>query len=760
MTNHLRWLLLLAVTAALVIGGPLLSTTTVLSSPSADVASQFLFSRAFGFGEIAQGHIPFWNPYIYGGVPFLGDFQSALLYPPNLIFLVLPLATAINWSFGLHVFLLGALTYGWAIGRGLRPAAAWVSGALAMFSGTFFLHIYAGHLSNVCAMAWVPMVFWGIDRWIAQRHLGWICLSAAAAALQIYAGHPQYVYFTAIIGGAYALIHLPGTSRWPQAAVGLLAIYPLAALLAAAQFLPGLAAAQESVRSGGVNYEFAAMFSFPPENFLTLLAPWIFGGHGEIPYWGRCYLWEMSFYLGVGGLLLAAFGAGNSKNKVPNIRLGILVLVALILALGTHTPLHHLLYDWLPGFGSFRGSSKFLYFAGLFLALFAGLGMDRLLSGDKPTRALGLTALVLGLGLLGASFWLSRSGPDSLRHLIAAILATKESYLNPEALLLPKFLPDLLEATRQSLTLAGSLWIGFALLWLAARRWQKLAPVLGGAAILEIAIFAGSTVATFPLAQFTYQPVAEYLEAHPGDYRVLNTVNPDSSMLLRKGNVWGYDPSVLKRYAELLTVTQGGNPAQASQYLPFSTFHPILAMLRCQWAFLPGENNQITIKPFPDPFPHFFLVSDYQVIPDASDLLEALRNPTFDLKTKILLEEEPNPKPDPGTPAGSIRVLDSSTDHWTLDVETDRAAILVIPDSYSPDWHVTARPDSAQKEYSLLPANHALRAIPLSKGHHVFTMEYQPRGFRLGAIVSLLTWSLLIACVAIAPLRRHLTFHE
>src|SRR5262249_34967458 len=61
----------------------------LLSDPRWDMLLQYLPWRVFGFGEIAHGNLPLWNPHIFAGRPFLGDFQSALLYPPNLIHLLL-----------------------------------------------------------------------------------------------------------------------------------------------------------------------------------------------------------------------------------------------------------------------------------------------------------------------------------------------------------------------------------------------------------------------------------------------------------------------------------------------------------------------------------------------------------------------------------------------------------------------------------------------------------------------------------------------
>ncbi len=67
--------------------------------------------------------------------------------------------------------------------------------------------------------------------------------------------------------------------------------------------------------------------------------------------------------------------------------------------------------------------------------------------------------------------------------------------------------------------------------------------------------------------------------------------------MLGKENVWGYDPSVLKRYAQLLYVTQRFDPDHASQDIVFRHDHPVLDMLRCRFAFVPVEGgiDQVTL---------------------------------------------------------------------------------------------------------------------------------------------------------------------
>ena len=101
----------------------------VLGWKNTDLMLQFLPWRAFGFSQLRAGHLPLWNPHVFCGTPFFGGFQSALLYPLNVLFLLLPLGAAINWSIALHVFLAGAFTYLWARNRGLRPLAGLLAGA-------------------------------------------------------------------------------------------------------------------------------------------------------------------------------------------------------------------------------------------------------------------------------------------------------------------------------------------------------------------------------------------------------------------------------------------------------------------------------------------------------------------------------------------------------------------------------------------------------------------------------------------------------
>ncbi|MEI8312077.1 MAG: hypothetical protein WCH98_15105 [Verrucomicrobiota bacterium] len=718
------------------IGHPLVDSSVVLSSPTGDVATQFLYTRAFATYEILGGSFPLWNPFLYSGVPFFGDFQSALLYPPNLIFLFLPLSLAIAWSFALHVFIFGACMYAWACGRGLSRLPAFIAGAAAMFGAGFFLHIHAGHLSNICTMAWAPLVFLGMDRWMQTRRFAWALLAAASAALQVFAGHIQYFYFGALVAAAYAfgLLAVRREKRL-RAALGLAAIYPIAFVLAAAQILPGIDAAAESVRGGGIPYGFAAMFSFPPENAATFLVPWLFGKLSDGWYWGRCYLWEMNVFAGLGLTLLALYGLAGLGARAW--RWVAMLAFVYLLALGSHTPLHKFLYDFLPGFNSFRGSSKFVFFGGMFIALLSGFGVQKLMADRRPQAWVAAGAAVMAVLLAVFSCWLNTAAGGAWFH--AAVLAarnTGEIFYPGQMAENPADLAVALEGATGALQESALMLALMAVLWVGVRHFARAKWILLAAAVAEVFVAAKSTTVTFPFQAATFAPFRETLKRLPGDFRILNLFSPNANMMLVREGVWGYDPSRLRRYSRLMLASQGVNPDEVNVPLPLNRPHPVLDLFRCQYAAFPARGG-IDLMPVGKPFPRFFVVGDYEVHP-AEEILAALTNPAFDLHKKALLETEPNPRPRASdhAPKASVRIMKVTVNSYDLEVAVDADALLLVTDTYSRDWRASPLPGNAQLSYDLLPANYAMRAVPLIAGNHRIRLEYRPAGLLPGLLLS------------------------
>jgi hypothetical protein len=711
----------------------------LLAQQGTDLSAQFVYWREFGFGQLAQGNLALWNPHIYSGVPYFGGFQSALLYPPNWLHLVLPIDKAVNLGIALHVFLAGFFLYLWTHHRGLHPVACLLSSILFMFSGPFFLHIYAGHLPHLPAMAFAPLLFCAIDGVIRERSTRWYLVGVLALTMQILAGHPQYVFYTAIAAGLYTLFRLIKAPRRASLLVGLGSMYLGAAALTAVQLLAGLQAAGESVRGSGTPYTFAAMLSFAPENFLTLLVPSLFGSMSN--YWGRWYLWEMSLFISVTGLVLALYGAVRGSRDM-RLFSGSMVLILSVLALGAYTPLFRLLYSFVPGFDAFRANAKFIFLVAMFAVMLAGVGLDDLLNNPRWRRRLslilGIAGLLVGAVALWIQFSASFGSAGTWGHVMSAIAATQQSYLPSAQYEAQAFISDAgLAAARAVFYCSLTFLLLSVLLWRShfSPRLVYLVPLI---AVLELFVFARSNRPTFDLETTRLPALQEFFEAHPGDYRVLLPPNPNSGMMTGSQDLWGFDPGVLKRYAEFMTFTQGRDPDTATQYLDFPRIHPLFKMLRHRFVLF-SEGGKQGLEEIPSTLSRLELIQDWVLLPQRDRIFAAMNHPAFDPRQQIILETTPDPAPVKGKPKGTATITEAGTDYLMVEANLPAPAILLITDNYSSGWRAVALAGSAQEHYDLLPANYILRAVPLSAGNHRLRIEYAPLGYRAGRWISLVS---------------------
>jgi len=731
---------LLVLTLAMFFDVLFLPGDAVLSNAKTDLASQFVHWRGFGFGEIARGNLPLWNPHIYSGAPFLAGFQSALLYPLNVLYLVLPLAEAINWGIALHAFLGGLFFYLWALKRGLHPLACFLAGAEFIFCAPWFMHIYAGHLPNLCTMIWAPLLFLAIDGAVEKPGAGWCLLGILAVAMQILAGHIQYAYYTGIAAVLYLAARLPGTAEQMKALTCFFLFYGGAVILAAAQILPGIEAGRDSLRGLGVSYEFASMFSFPPENLITWVVPAFFGDMVRFPYWGRWYLWEASLFVSVTGFLLAIYAVGFRPGRerfIPAAMAGILLL----LAMGTYMPWFGLLYEYLPGFDTFRGVSKFVFQATLFVILLSAMGLDSLLREGLQKRwpilsALGAAA-VLSL-VLGLAIWQSSLLPTGLwAQGMRGIFNTGQSYLAEGFFASIPAVLNAGEGAALGLAFLSATCIVIAMILFlrVSNHWK--ASLLVALAILEL-VAAGAPVRdTFRLAAAYPGDLMDLFKERAGEHRILNPFYPNLAMSMGWRDVWGYDPLISRRYGELMAYMQQVDITRIVRGDLPCRYHPLLKMLGCRTMLMPVEDHLELAELNGDLMPRAALVGQWAVEPDRDRAFAILGLPGFDPRRFVVLEREPKlPAGKASASPGSVRVTESSTDHLTIEADVNAASILVVTDNYADGWRVVPLEGSAADAYEIIPANHTLRGVPLVPGHHRIRMEYRPASFVIGVWLS------------------------
>jgi hypothetical protein len=734
-------LALLALTVAMFAGPLLWPGDQILSNRGNDLATEFVYWRQFGFEHLRAGHLALWNPHVFGGLPAMGDFQSALLYPPNWIYLVLPLAKAINLELALHVFLFGLFMSIWAKRYRLHPMAVLFASAVSMFGGSFFLHIYAGHLATIDAMAWTPLILLTIDELVDDLNPKWMFIGIFAVAMQLLAGHPQTSFNTLVACAFYGGMRLVDSRRVFATAAALACVGIGAAAICTVQLWTGLQAASEGTRRGGAPFHFAAMFSFPPENLVTLVVPGFFGDLAKFPYWARCYLWEMNPFFGLTGLTMAIFGAVVEFRK----RAVWIVMVALffLLGIGSHTPLFALLYNYVPGFDQFRAHAKFIFEAVPFLAMLAAVGINNLIRSTRGARAAAamilVAAIVVGAGGIclyyGSAF---SSVTNGWNGLVTWVWATGESYFPHGKVLDPGFSTNSrIFAGVQCLISAGILLALAALVWLRRVSVNAVYPliILG---IADVFLFAHSTTDTFRLADTDPIAIREFLRSRPGDYRIRGPSLAEAATIgIGADDIWGYNPMVLRRYAELLAFSQHSNPNTASAYLTIWNLRtPLLRLVRLRYVFR-MRNGQMSMKEIDGALEHLLLVNGWTRADGRDAVFNALIQPSFEPDQTVILETDPTPAPVAGGQLGTVELLHADTDSLTISASVEKPTLLLITDSYSRYFRAVPLPGSSQRRYDVLPADYALMAIPLAAGKHLLRLEYAPSGYVIGRWISM-----------------------
>ncbi len=724
----------------------------VLSSSQADLFLHFVAWRQFAFDQLHNGHLALWNPHYLCGTPFLGNFESALLYPPNWLYLAFPLAFAINLGIILHVFLAGFFTYLWANYRGLHFLSSFVAGTVFMFGGAYFLHLYAGHLPNLCTMVWAPLLFLSIDGLIKKNSINWILLGIFTISMQILAGHPQYVYFTAIISLIYVLLNLKGKKAKLQILISFSILYVGASLITAAQLWTGLEAISECARNISFEYNTASSFSFPPENLLTLVFPEFFGNLVAVHYWGRWFLWEVSLFIGTTAfflVLLAVFSSNSQKRRW----ILMITVIAFIFSLGAFTPLFKYFYDFFPGFKGLRGICKFDFLVSLFLALLAGIGLDHLIKAKSKLRWLVFIVIVFGFIVLVMEFLILNSVKGGLSGDWGKWFCNVHWLKNTLHSL--NFSVKVQYAEESGLHAAFSLLVGGLTCTLLAilLTIQKLIPkciyAIAALAIIELFFFARLNRPTFELSKLQYQfgVLRDFYSKNPGDYRVYGTGS--ASLVTDGDDIWEDEPMVLGRYGRFVCKSQGLSENQLFSILPiFQKFPPILGITRLKYRLLMNE-NPIRIYPFNfKALPRMQLVNHWEVIPDGQKILNAMFIPTFDPTRKVFLETAPEPiSVQDGGAVGKVEWKDLSTDEIEVRVRTNGPTLLLVTDNYSSGWKAVGLPGSGQSDYRVIPGDYFLRAIPLSAGAHHFILEYRPTAFEIGKWVSILSCILYLGVV-------------
>jgi Bacterial membrane protein YfhO len=379
----------------------------------------------------ATGHLPQWNPYIFGGMPFIGSVNGDTFYPPAIFLRIIARPdVAVTWLFIVHEFLAGLFTYVFLRALGMSFIGALVGGLAYMMGGPIASYVSPGHDGKLYVSALFPLMGWTLVRGLRDGYAwAWPTL-ALITGLGILTPHPQLMQYSLLGAGAiglYLAFWAPETRATPQPvmirrlALALGAV-TLGLLMGAIQFAPVLEYIKYSPRAGGGQagaggYAWSGSYSMPPEELFGAYLPEFFGILDR--YWGRTGIHYQSDYIGAAVLMLsgASFFSRRRAERLFWITVGV---VSLLWTLGSYTPFFHLVYALVPGTKFFRAPSTIFFLTAFAIAALAGQGAEAAIEGRiRPAYLIACAAFAGLIALLAGGGGLTNA---------AAALAVPDAY--------------------------------------------------------------------------------------------------------------------------------------------------------------------------------------------------------------------------------------------------------------------------------------------------------------------------------------------
>lgn len=747
----------------------------VLSIVGTDIWNQYFYWRHFGFDSLARGEIPLWNAYIFSGTPYIAGIQSAIFYPLNIIYLFFGTPFAINLSIALHCFLASLFTYLFARYMDLGRAGSVLSAVTFAYGAPYFFHIYPGHLSNLSTMAWLPLLFMGVEAFLRHKKIKYAVLSGIPLSLQVFAGHPQYLFYSAIAVSLYFLLRMlvsKDKGDYPYFLTGFCLFVLTGLSLSAIQLIPTLELTRYSSREA-LDYEWVSVFSFPPENLITLLVPDFFGDFSSVPYWGKNYLWEASVYIGIVPLAMAAAAVLLHRSRSIWIFSAILVS-SILLALGKHTPLLRLLYEYVPGFNLFRGLSKFVFVGSFALSILAGYGVEIviLLAKARSTRLryfayslLGFAFLFLVGGALGVFY-----GQELWRLWVETYVKGEDRYL-PLPPLTGEFFHASIRMASQGMfrmVLISAVLGGSLLIFLKAKKLSVNSLIVSVLALtaLDLWGFGYHYLVTFdPQRLRMDRDLKAFLAKDDEPFRLAVPRLPDVNMGMLEDieNVGGYDAIVLKSYSELINAALGFPIDRPNMIMGISSVSPIFDLLNVKYYVLdsgsimeqPGlslvfQSERYQVYRNGKALPRSFIVHDAWVIKGREAILRAMASPSFDPTSAAVIEEAIEGLPNnPALRSPVPKVMKPMPTKVLIDADLKAPGLLVLGDVYYPGWKAFVD----GRESKIYRVNHVMRGVFLREGRHVVEFRYEPLSFKIGILISAAGFVLVVGFLSWLKIR-------
>jgi Bacterial membrane protein YfhO len=365
--------------------------------------------------NIADGSLPFLNPYMLSAPLLLTTIYSGALYPPSWLFAVFSPTTSTDIFVitSYYIALVGLYLFGRRIGMtrlgAIISSAAFTFGVLGGLGAAGI-----GNSSNIASAAWIPWIMLAIECVAQKPGARWVLLGAAFLVLQVFAGDLQISLLTVLTALAYIFFRRKQNSQNNLFLTGVTIMLIGGALLSMIQLVP----IKEKFKAGWTDHIVGELL--PTSSMFPMRIPIL------------AYLWLSAAF----AVIISLRSRRGAKS--PTIFWATVTAITLSIASMTPETLERTLY-WIPIYGLFRSSAIPLFISGVTVAVLMGLAISRFsdsrdIATLRPVAAIILLSAIPMILAFSANLTDNRSAAEIYNHLqdppVVQFIKSREKDLN------------------------------------------------------------------------------------------------------------------------------------------------------------------------------------------------------------------------------------------------------------------------------------------------------------------------------------------
>ena len=712
-------------------------------------------------------NMPQWYPNLFSGMPSYGGYIYMTGDPTKLF------RNTILFNLGLKVWFFLSLggfgTFFLLKTLGSSSNAGVLGGLITGLTPYGFGLVNAGHLNKIFAMAYVPWVLACFLVFMKNKSLKSICVLSLITALQLWANHPQIVYYTWMIIGFYYVwsIGIEYNNKSFSLASklyelgGVLVALFLALIMVSDPYNEVYTFQKHSNRGAksvlekmektslGTNWNYATQWSFHPKEVISFVYPYFYGLQNfstrdlkSAAYWGYMPFTQSTHYLGLIALILASIGALLKKPDKISLFFWITTILILITGFGNFFPLlYKPFFELFPFFSKFRIPSMIYALLPITISILAAKGYDILVS-SKGEKHIFKKAFYFVGGIVAVSF-LFLIVSDFMIDFSSSKDGRYNSSIQGE---LRSIRYDLFN---KGCFLAISVSLCFLGLYFSYVK-NKISKSLFnfgviGLIILDLGILNNEFINVKPKKNmdrmFQKNSIIDHLISDKSNFRVF----PADEITSNKYSYWnvesigGYRPIKLRAYQDLMDA--GG----------FNRSH-ILDMLNVKYVLTRKKINNPNFIPVEEiqgiyenkkVLPKAWIIGDLKIVESQKEsLMETLMTGFNPYSSAVVLKYEGDYMPANANGQATIKLKKENT--IEINCQSETGGLLVVSEIYyKPGWKAFVN----GVETKIYQTNHILRSIYIPAGESEVLFEYDNsrwQNTRMLSRISLLTVLMLI----------------